>query len=380
MIEVEELDRLIARRLASLDYCYQCGRCTAVCPASLTGPFRPRKVMLAAQTEPARLLESDLIWECTTCNACVRVCPQEVKPPEVIVSLRSRRVESGCLPRGVTDALENIYRRRNPWGSPRSERAAWAEGLPLRPFAPGMEWLWFVGCSPSYDPRNQAVARALVRIFVRTGLEVGFLGGEERCCGEPARRLGEEGLFQFLAEENSGQFSGLGARKILTTCPHSYHAFKNEYPAIKSEVWHYTQLLAELIRDRRLALADPAEELTVTYHDPCYLGRHNGVYDEPRSVLGAIPGVELVELPRHRERSLCCGGGGGRTWVSLKEKERASELRVREALGTGARMLITACPFCTCHLDEAVKTLNVEAQIEVLDLAELVASRLGPGL
>ncbi|MGQ9734160.1 MAG: (Fe-S)-binding protein [Candidatus Bipolaricaulia bacterium] len=371
-----------------LDPCYHCGRCSAVCPAGSAGSFRPRRLLLLAQLEPERLLsptgpgpDSDLLWWCTTCDACVEVCPQAVKPPEVVALLRSRLVEAGHLPEAVNEALRSIYRRQNPWGLPKGERAAWAAALPLKRFAPGMEWLWFVGCSSAYDPRNQAAARALVKIFAHAGLEleVGFLGEEERCCGEPARRLGEEGLFQFLAEENAAQFEKLGARKILTTCPHAYHAFKSEYPSLKGEVYHYTQLLAELIHERRLAFTDPAEELIVTYHDPCYLGRHSGLYEEPRFVLRGLPGVKLVEMAHNRERSRCCGGGGGRMWVSLREKEHPSELRVEEALETGARALITACPFCACHLDEAVKILNAEAEIEVLDLAELVARRLSPG-
>jgi Fe-S oxidoreductase len=303
-----------------------------------------------------------------------------MRPPEVAVLLRSRLVEAGRLPEPVNEALKGIYRRGNPWGLPRAERAAWAAGLPLKPYQRGMEWLWFLGCAAAYDPRLQAAARALAKILAHAGLEVGFLGERERCCGEPARRLGEEGLFQMLAEENSAQFNDLGAKKILTACPHGYHAFKNEYPPLKAEVRHYTQLLAELVRDRRLAFSEPEEELRVTYHDPCYLGRHNGIYEEPRLVLESLPGVELIEMPRNRDRSRCCGGGGGRMWAALNEQVRPSELRLQEALETGAEALITACPFCTCHLEEAVKTLNLESEIRVLDLAELVAARLArPG-
>jgi Fe-S oxidoreductase len=377
MIEVEEIDRIVAERLVSLDYCYQCGRCSGVCPLSPISDFRPRKFMIGAQLDLERMIAQDLLWQCSTCNACVAICPQEVKPPEVITSLRSKLVETGHIPQEVSDVLENIYRRNNPWGSPKGERAKWAEGLSLKEFQQGTEWLWFVGCAPSYDPRNQEVAKALVRIFQHAGLEVGFLGSEERCCGDSARRLGEEGLFQLLAEENSTRLAEAGAEKVLTTSPHCYNVFKNEYPKLEGEVRHYTQLLAELIRSGKLSFAEPDEELTVTYHDPCYLGRHNGVYEEPRFILDSLPGVKPVEMPRNRERSSCCGGGGGRMWVETKEKEHPGEIRVKEALSVGAQAIITACPFCTINFDEAVKTLNLEEQIRVLDLAELVSERLG---
>lgn len=376
MIEVEKIDQIVAERLLSLDYCYQCCRCSGVCPLSFSSEFRPRKFMLAAQFDRAKLLESDLLWQCTTCAACISVCPQEVKPPDVITSLRSRRVETGLIPQGAAEALENIYRRNNPWGLPKSERARWAEGLQLRRFERGMEWLWFVGCAPSYDPRNQKVAKALLEIFQHAGLEVGFLGEEERCCGDSARRLGEEGLFQLLAEENSAQFNEVGAEKILTTSPHCYTVFSKEYP-INKEVRHYTQVLAELVREGKLSFRE-GEELTVTYHDPCYLGRHNGIYEEPRSVLAAIPGIRLVEMARNRAQSFCCGGGGGRMWIETgaKEKERLGEVRVKEALSTGAKVLVTACPFCLINLDEAIKSLDLEGSLGVLDLAELVRIRL----
>ncbi|MCR4403702.1 MAG: (Fe-S)-binding protein [Candidatus Acetothermia bacterium] len=375
MIEVEEIDRIVAERFLSLDYCYQCGRCTGVCPISAVSEFRPRKFLLGAQMDRAELLESALLWQCSTCDACVKVCPQKVKPPEVITSLRSRLVETGHLPQGVADALENIYRRNNPWGLPKGERAEWASGLSLRRFEQGLEWLWFVGCAASYDPRSQAVAKALVKILDHAGVEAGFLGEEERCCGDSARRLGEEGLFQLLAEENSAQLNETGAEKILTTSPHCYSVFSNEYPKLNGRVWHYTQLLAELVRAGRLAFA-PGEELVVTYHDPCYLGRHNNIYEEPRAVLRAIPGVRLVEMARNREQSFCCGGGGGRMWVETEEREHPGAVRVREALASGAMVLVTACPFCLINFEEAVKSLSAEGALQVLDLAELVSMRL----
>lgn len=377
MIEVEEIDRIVAERLESLDYCYQCGICSSVCPMSFLSDFRPRKMIAWAQADPEGVISTELLWNCADCNACVLRCPENVRLPEIIMSLRNKLVETGHIPQEAADALENIYRRNNPWGLPKADRAKWAEDLPLKEFQQGMEWLWFVGCANSYEVRTQLVAKALAKIFIHVGLDVGILGNEERCSGDSARRLGEEGLFQLLAAENGAKFNEIGAKKIVTTSPHSYNIFKNEYPNLESEVWHYTQLLAELIRAGELKFAEPEEELTVTYHDPCYLGRHNGIYDEPRFVLQNLPGIKLVEMPRNRERSFCCGGGGGRMWVETKEREHPSEVRVKEALATGAQALIVACPFCMLNFDEAIKTLNLEGEIQLLDLAELVSQRLG---
>lgn len=383
MLDVEEIDRIVAERMISLDYCYQCAQCSGVCPMSVLSDFRPRKFMIQAQLDVEKAMNSELLWQCSTCYACVAVCPQGVKPPEVITSLRSRLVETGHIPQEVSDALTYIYKRGNPWGMAQADRAAWAEGLPLKEYRQGMEWLWYVGCAPSYDPRNQTVAKALVHIFEKAEVDVGFLGNEERCCGDSARRLGEEGLFQLLAEENSTLFGEMGAEKLLVTSPHSYHVIKNEYPKPAKtngkgrEVYHYTQLLAELIRAGKLSFAEPEEELTVTYHDPCYLGRRNGVFDEPRFVIESLPGVRLVEMPRNRQMSFCCGGGGGRMWIEAQgERERPGVVRVKEAVETGAQALITACPFCLIHFDEAIKTLELEERFRVIDLAELVSGRL----
>jgi Fe-S oxidoreductase len=323
---------------------------------------------------------SELIWQCTTCDACVRRCPEGVRPPDIIVSYRSRMVENGQTPQTISDTLNHIYKRSNPWGSPRMERANWTKDLKIKPMAKGTKFLYYVGCAPSYDPRNQRVARALVSILTKAGVDFGILGNDERCCGDSARRLGEEGLFQLLAEENSKIFEEHGAERVVTTSPHSYHVFKNEYPQLRpayqlKEVWHYSQVLEMLLKQGKLAFAD-GPSLRVTYHDPCYLGRHNGIYYPPRAILNALPGIELIEMARNRERSFCCGGGGGRMWVETSEEERLSTIRLKEALATGAQCLITACPFCTINFEEAVGTLNAQDSIQVMDLAELVSARL----
>lgn len=380
MIELDELEQAIAARERLMNYCYQCGTCTGLCPFSPLTEFRPRKLVLQAQLQLERVLNSELLWQCSTCWACVPRCPMDVRPPELFSALRARALEEGTVPdtfaKTLFDSLRDVHRYGNPWGHPGSERAAWAAGLDVEKAAEGTEVLYYVGCSPSYDPRAQGIPRALAKVFKRSGLDFGLLGKEERCCGDAVRWLGEEGLFQALAEENAAQFNEYKPRRIVTSSPHCYNVFKKDYPELEGEVLHYTQLLAELLAEGRLPLAE-GPGLRVTYHDPCYLGRHNGVYEEPRSVLNALPGVELVEMPRNRERSLCCGGGGGRFWLGAEgEGERLDELRLKEALETGAELLVTACPFCLINFREAAKTLNLEDKIKIIDLAELVSERL----
>lgn len=382
MVYIEQIDAVVASRFKTLPYCYQCGICSGSCPLSFVTKFRPRAFVLAAQNELSELVNSELLWQCTTCNACVLRCPEGVKPPEIIMSFRNKLIEGGQAPQAVSDTLNNIYKRSNPWGMPKQERAQWAKGLNVKPMAAGVELLYYVGCAPSYDPRNQKVAKALVKVLNHAGVDFGILGEEERCCGDSARRLGEEGLFQFLAEENNQIFQEHKVERVVTTSPHCYNVFKNEYPEVLQgyqvkEVLHYSQLLEMLIKQKRLNFSD-GPSLRVTYHDPCYLGRHNGVYEAPRAVLNAIPGIRLVEMRRNRERSFCCGGGGGRMWVETEEKEeeRLSVIRLKEALATSAQVLVTACPFCTLNFEEAVTTLKAEDSIRVMDLAELVSERL----
>jgi len=388
MFKLDEIDQALAARLRPLDYCYQCGTCTGLCPYSSISEFRPRKLVLRAQLEPEEVIDSELLWQCSACWACVPRCPMDVRPPEVFSALRAKAIEEGTVPdrfaKPLFDALQNVHRYGNPWGYPARDRLRWAAGmepeLELKKASERAELLYYVGCSPSYDPRVQGIPRALVKIFERAGLDFGLLGEEERCCGDAVRWLGEEGLFLALAGENAAQFNEYKPQRIVTTSPHCYSVFKRDYPELEGEVLHYTQLLAELIADGRLPLAEGPEaevKVRVAYHDPCYLGRRSGIYEEPRSVLSALPGVELVELPRSRERALCCGGGGGRFWLGVElEKERLSELRIKEALQAGAQLLVTACPFCLINLREAAKTLGLEDKIKVVDLAELVSERL----
>jgi len=265
---------------------------------------------------------------------------------------------------------------------PREDRGLWAEGLSIKPFEKGIEYLYYVGCTPSYDPRVQKVAQSLVRLMQQSNLSFGILGSEESCCGSEVRRLGEAGLFEMVVEETTEAYKGLGVEKMFTTSPHCFNAFKNDYATIlgeaehKLQVQHYTQILAGLIERGELKFTGTLEK-TITYHDPCYLGKHNSVFDEPRTVLNSIPGVKLVEMDRSREKSLCCEGGGGRMWLEgTNPGTRLAQQRVQEALETGAEILATACPFCLLTLDEAVKHLNAQEKIQVMDIAELAAQVL----
>jgi len=316
------------------------------------------------------------LWDCTTCATCFTRCPKEVNPMAAIVALRAAFVERGKVHGNVKNALESVFMNGNPLTMPRKERGVWASGLSVKAMAEGAEYLYFVGCSPSYDPVAQKTARAVVHLMQKAGVDFGILGEQESCCGSEVKRLGEEGLFEMIVEEQTQMLQNLGVSKIFTTSPQCFNVFKNDYPKNDVQVMHYTQLLARLVESGALQFGGSVEK-TVTYHDPCYLGRHNGIFDEPRRVLTSIPGVKLVEMDRSREKSLCCEGGGGRMWVEgTNPRERLSQVRVREALETGASVLATACPFCLLMLDEAAKQLGVTDRIQVMDIAVLAQQAL----
>ena len=379
MAEVAEIEEVVESRLRSLNYCFQCGACSSVCPFSMTVAFNPRQLILLSRLEPEKVLDSEQIWLCSSCHACVTRCPMEVKPPEAFSSLRSKAVARGSVPGPISKtlflALKGTNRYGNPWGKPRSERAKWAAGLDVKRASEGVEVLYQVGCGASYDPRAQRIARAMVRVFHAARVSFGILGELENCCGSCIRRMGEEGLFQMLADANIRTWRKYKIDRLVTGSPHCYNVIKNEYPECPREVLHYTQFLAELVQDNALQFVSEPP-LTVTYHDPCFLGRHNGVYDAPRHVLKALPGVTLIEVRNSRERAICCGGGGGRMWVEPLEEERLhlAEIRYREAAATGAEVLVTACQFCMVNFQEAAKT--AEKKIAVKDLIELVSERL----
>jgi len=358
--------------------CIQCGKCTGGCPMAIKTQLNPRVLIYRLLTagNGYDLEKHEELWDCTTCGTCFTRCPKEVNPMETVIALRCEFVEKGRVHQNVKTALESTYRHGNPLTLPREDRGVWAKDLSVKLMSKGAEYLYYVGCSPSYDPKAQKTSRALVRILQRAGVDFGILGTEENCCASEVRRLGELGLFEMMAEDNQETLKRLGVGKMFTTSPHCFNTFSNDYPKNGVEVQHYTQVLANIVDNEELEFTSKLEK-TVTYHDPCYLGKQNGIYDEPRAVLKSIPGIKLVEMDRSREKSLCCEGGGGRMWLEgTNPGERLAQTRIKEAIETGAEILATACPFCLLTLDEAVKLLNAEDKLQVMDIAELVDQAL----
>jgi len=355
--------------------CYQCGTCTGTCPWNTVRSFLVRKTMHQAQLGLPDFEDEDM-WLCATCNACVDRCPRGVEIIDVWRSFRRAIVELGIG--GVPDSLritaKNISGVGNPQGEEREKRTEWASSLGVKTHTKGTEVLYFSCCYNAYDPQSLKAGQAMVEILKKAEVAFGILGNEQSCCGESIRNAGNEELFKSLAESNISALKDAGVTRIIAASPHCYHTFKNEYPELdgKFEVIHYTQYLAELIKDGKLKLTKELNK-KVTYHDSCYLGRHNDIYDEPREILQSIPGLELVEMNNHHEDSLCCGGGGGRVWEETKKGERFSDLRVQQALDVEASVLAIACPYCMAMLGDSVVTMNKEEEIEVKEIAELVA-------
>ncbi len=355
--------------------CYQCGLCDTVCPWNRVRAFSMRKIIREA-TFGLTDIETEEMWRCTTCGNCPRQCPRGVKLIEAGVSLRRISTEYGVFPTPVSPirgVAASLLGKGNPLSEDREKRADWAEGLSVKPFSEGMEILYFPGCYLCYDPRLKKVARATADILNRAGVEFGILGAKENCCGESIRKAGDEELFKRLARENIKNFIDHGVQKILVSSPHCYHTFKNEYPEFRAnfDVVHISQYLFELIDTGRLEFTKDYGR-KVTYHDPCYLGRHNGIYDEPREVMRQIPGIELIEMTDSLADSLCCGGGGGRIWMETVKGERFSDLRLEQAVGAGAEVLATSCPYCITHFEESRIALEDSNALEIKDITEII--------
>ncbi|NLE09624.1 MAG: (Fe-S)-binding protein [Dehalococcoidales bacterium] len=357
-----------------LKLCYQCGTCTATCPWNLVKNFIVRRLMHQGQMGLIDF-ENEEVWMCATCKLCVDRCPRGVEIIDVMRSLRRAVIEYnvGGIPDGLRISMKNISGTGNPFGEPEETRADWAKGLDVKTFTKGTDILYVPCCVPAYDSGVQRVARATADVLKKAGVDFGILGSAERCCGESVRKAGEENLFKSLAEANIQAFKDAGVTTIVTTSPHCFSTFKNEYPELGGHfnVMHITQFIAALIREGKISFSHEIHK-KVTYHDSCYLGRHNGIYDEPREILQSIPGIELVEMEDHHKDSLCCGGGGGRIWMDTKKGERFSDLRIEQAVNTGAELLAAACPYCILNFEDSLRSGDVEGALVVKDIIELV--------
>ncbi len=356
--------------------CIQCGRCTGGCPVTVRAGLNVRQFVNNAYFEEkldelARLAE---IWDCTACHTCAVRCPKGLKPLEVLIGLRSMIIESGKVEPTVRDALQSVLLEGNPWEKPRATRTDWMEGLDVKTIGPGepVENLFFVCCTIAYDPRVQAVAKNMVKLLNKVGIDYGFIAEDETCCGSEVFTLGEEGLFEMLIEDNTEYLNEFTAERIVTLSPHCFTTYNTHYPDLKSPVIHYTQFLDSLVAEGKLSWKGDLEK-KVVFHDPCYLGKQGGVFDEPRRLLKSIPGVELLEFDRSRERSLCCEGGGGKMWVeSEAQGERLAETRIKDARELGADIVAVACPFCVLTLEDALKGLGYEEEMRVAEIMELL--------
>ncbi|GAB4325375.1 MAG: hypothetical protein Kow0010_07800 [Dehalococcoidia bacterium] len=369
LLDDERWDRVHAATGGRAAACFQCGTCTATCPWGLVaGPtIGVRSVMRKAQLGIDGWAEA--AWRCTTCGACEQACPHQVPIGQVMLGLRTLAWNERDVPTGLPGVLWDVEFDGNPWGRPPSERSRWAAGLDIPRFDPAThDVLLYVGCTASYDRRGQKIARAVVALLRAAGVSFGTLGDDEPCCGDPARSLGHEAYFRHIVEGTTRRFTEAGVREVVTVSPHCFDTFDRFYGDTFG-VRHYTAVAAEAVASGQLAFEGLAET-RVTFHDPCYLARHHDEVEAPRSILGAIPGVELTEMPRAKARTVCCGGGGGRMWMETPAGERFADERVREAAGTGASLLVTTCPHCIACLADGVSVTGT-AGLQVTDLAEL---------
>ena len=392
------------KQLLDTDACTMCGRCTSVCPAHATGkPLDPREIVLktgevmAATGEPVTTpplgvdteitvpanwmfdrVSNDELWACTTCKACDEICPVNIEILDKILDMRRyKSLMESDFPTELGTAYRAMENSGNPWSISQTERADWAkdiEGIEIiaggDPFE--SEWLYWVGCAGSFDDKNKKVSQAMAKLLNRAGIDVSILGPAENCTGDPARRSGNEYIFQMLAMQNIETLNGMGVKKIITQCPHCFNTLQNEYPQLGGhyEVIHHTQLLEELIESGQLDMSNATLSERVVYHDSCYLGRHNDIYLSPRKVIGSLSGVEIVEAPRNGTKGMCCGAGGARMWMEEDIGPKVNDVRARELVETGASRIATACPFCYVMMDDGVKAAGKEEdEVKVADLA-----------
>ncbi len=400
---VGQVDRYSWKDLLDSFSCTECGRCQNVCPAGITGkPLNPRAVIHDIKVNllenGAALKKGDAprtpligeggegsisvesIWSCTTCGACMEVCPVFIEQMPKIIQLRRHLVENEAVfPEELLNLFENMEGRSNPWGIAPSERTKWCSQLEVKPFdRDTTEYLFYVGCAGSFDSRNKHVSVALVQLLDKAGVSWGTLGRDEKCCGDSVRRLGNEYVFDKMARENVATFIEHGVTKVITQCPHCFSTLKNDYRqyGLELEVIHHSQLLQQLVQDGKLVLDKTTGEMgTTVFHDSCYLGRHNDVYDAPRAVIQAATGQAPAEMERKRDNAFCCGAGGGRMWMEEHAGERINRTRVNEALEQSPDTICVACPYCMTMFEDGLKDVKAD-NVRVRDVAEVMAEAL----
>lgn len=376
-IDDDLLERLIEYTDGAAALCFQCGVCTATCPWGLVRdkPLSVRTLLRQAQLGLQE--KNGSLWLCTTCAQCEVHCPRGVNITDVFRALRTLVWESRNPEKGLPTLLWSIFWNDNPWSQPPTQRALWAKDLDIPIFNPHEhELLLYIGCTSSYDQRAQKIASALVHLLKAAGVEFGFLGEGEPCCGEAVLSVGHHQYFEEVVGKTANIFQEHDVSKLVTISPHCYDVFRNNYPPFSNDFQplHYTHFLAKLIVDGRLKFKKALDQ-QVTFQDPCYLGRINGAYQAPREILNSIPGLKLIEMENYAEGALCCGGGGGRMWLETPLGERFSDLRVEQATQTGADVLATACPFCVTCLEDSLKVRKA-GKLEVWDIAEIAANAL----
>lgn len=379
--------------LLDLVACTECGRCQDACPAWVTGkPLTPKGVIIDLRDHllaygsrngnpmVGSVISEDVIWSCTTCGACHRECPVFIEPiPKIINMRRFLVMEEARFPETMQAAMRGMETRGHPYQGAVPSRMDWAKGLdvPVMAEKGTTEFLYWVGCAAAFDARTQKVARALVRVLRAAGVDFAILGEEERCTGDPARRIGHEFLFQMQAQANIQTLNGYGVKKIITACPHCFNTLQNEYGEFGGhyEVIHHSVLIRDLLRQGRVNPRMPVDE-SIAYHDSCYLGRHNGIFEAPREILQILPGVHPREMERNRESGFCCGAGGGMMWFEERMGKRVNIERTEEALRVKPNVVGTACPFCLTMFEDGIRAKDATGQLKALDLAELVVRAL----
>jgi Fe-S oxidoreductase/nitrate reductase gamma subunit len=380
--------------LLSFDACAQCGRCEDVCPSHAVGmPYSPRAliynlhrsmhdILMGENGSEAKPLVGGYVstespWLCTTCGACLEICPMLLDPVSAVIEMRRHlTLMTGDVPGSVGETLMQMERRGNPWGLPNEQHAQWAKELDVRVLQPGgeVDTLLYLGCAYGYDSRNHNAGRALVQLMQNAGVDFAILGEAEACCGETARRMGHEYVFQVMAQENMETFNSVSFSRMVTPCAHCFNTLKNEYPAFGAdfEVIHHTELIGELVESGKIGKNVKVNGQRFTYHDSCYLGRYNQIYDAPREALDGIDGLARTEMTNNKSGGFCCGGGGGHMWLETDPNTRINNARLEQAAETEADVLVTACPYCLIMFEDAIGSTGKSEQITAKDLAEVL--------